>query len=115
MRPDHVEKGVDGPVVRRLRTGRPPKKVDDNIYALYHSAVKQELGEARVEALFLTTDEAIPVPMSTTVIGKRLKKYDDAISGIREGRFPAKPDDRKCPRCPQYFICPTVPRIPSGD
>ena len=115
VRPDHVEKGVDGPVVRRLRTGRPPKKVDDNIYALYHSAVKQELGEARVEALFLTTDEAIPVPMSTTVIGKRLKKYDDAISGIREGRFPAKPDDRKCPRCPQYFICPTVPRIPSGD
>ena len=115
VRPDHVEKGVDGPVVRRLRTGRPPKKVDDNIYALYHSAATQELGEARVEALYLTTDEAKLVPMSAKVIDNRLEKYDAAIAGIRAGRFPAKPDDRTCPRCPQYFICPTVPRIPSGD
>ena len=115
VRPDHVEKGVDGPVVRRLRTGRPPKKIDDNIYALYHSAAMQELGEARVEALYLTTGEAKPVPMSAKVIDNRLEKYDAAIAGIRAGRFPATPDERKCPRCPQYFICPTVPRVLSND
>src|SRR5690606_14567948 len=28
VRPDHVENGPDGPIVRRLRTGKPPKKVD---------------------------------------------------------------------------------------
>ena len=115
VRPDHVEKGVDGPVVRRLRTGRPPKKIDDNIYALYHSAAMQELGEARVEALYLTTGEAKPVPMSAKVIDNRLEKYDAAIAGIRAGRFPATPDEQKCPRCPQYFICPTVPRVLSDD
>ena len=115
LRPDHVEKGSDGPVVRRLRTGRPPKKIDDDIYALYHHAARQELGSARVEALFLTTDEAKPVPMSDQVISNRLKKYDQAMAGIRTGNFPAKPNDRQCPRCPQYFICPSVPAASPKD
>ena len=109
LRPDHVERGVDGPIVRRLRTGRPPKKIADDIYALYLCAAKQELGEAQVEALFLTTDEAVPVAMTDKTIANRLAKYDAAISGIRKGLFPAKPDDWTCPRCPQYFICPVVP------
>ena len=52
LRPDHVEVGVDGPVVRRLRTGRPPQKIDDDIYALYLFAAKQEFGQVCVEALF---------------------------------------------------------------
>ncbi len=109
LRPDHVEVGADGPIVRRLRTGRPPKKIDDDIYALYLVGARQELIGARVEALFLTTDEARPVAMTETVIRNRLKKYDDAIAGIRAGRFAAKPNDRACPRCPQYFICSAVP------
>ena len=116
LRPDHVETGVDGPVVRRLRTGRPPKaKPNDDILALYHQAATQELGQARVDVLFLTTDEAVPAPMSSTVIRNRLKKYDSAILGIRAGRYLAKPDDRTCPRCPQYFICSAVPPHTPSD
>ena len=34
VHPDHVERGADGPVVRRLRTGRPPKKIEDDVCAL---------------------------------------------------------------------------------
>jgi superfamily I DNA/RNA helicase len=110
VRPDHVETGPAGPVVRRLRTGRPPKsKPDDDIYTLYLHAAAQELGGARVEVLYLTTDETVEVSMTDRVIGNRLKKYDDAIAGIRAGNFPPKPNDRTCPRCPQYFICPAVP------
>jgi hypothetical protein len=110
VRPDHVETGPAGSVVRRLRTGRPPKKKpDDDIYALYLHGAAQELGAARVEVLYLTTDEAVEVSMSDRVIGNRLQKYDDAIAGIRAGNFPPKPNDRNCPRCPQYFICPAVP------
>ena len=114
LRPDHVEIGTNGPVVRRLRTGRPPKKIDDDIYALYLVGARQELDGARVEALFLTTDEARPVPMTETVIRRRLQKYDDAIAGIQGGLFAAKPNDRTCPRCPQYFICPAVPPPAAG-
>ncbi len=115
LRPDHVESGPGGAIVRRLRTGRPPKKIDDDIYALYLSAAEQELGDVRVEALFLTTDEAKPVQMTDTVIGNRLAKYDKAIAAIRAGRFPPKPNDRTCPRCPQYFICPAVPIVHLED
>lgn len=109
VRPDHVEMTPGGAVVRRLRTGRPPKKIDDDIYALYHHGSQQAFGKARVEVLYLTSDEVVPVPMSEPVIGNRLKKYDDAMAGIRAGNFSPRPDDRTCPRCPQYFICPVVP------
>jgi hypothetical protein len=109
LRPDHVEISPEGPVVRRLRTGKPPKKIDDDIYALYHAGAARAYGKARIEALYLTTDETVPVEMSAKVIAGRLKKYDDAIAGIRAGKFPAKPNDRMCPRCPQYFICPALP------
>ena len=114
LRPDHVEVGAEGPVVRRLRTGRPPKKIDDDIYALYLVGARQELDGARVEALFLTTDESKPIPMKDTAIRNRLKKYDDALAGIRGGQFAARPNDRTCPRCPQYFICSAVPP-PAAD
>ena len=109
LRPDHVEIGPEGAVVRRLRTGKPPKKIDDDIYALYHAGAARAYGTARVEALYLTTDEAVPVEMSAKVISSRLKKYDEAIAGIRAGEFAATPNDRMCPRCPQYFICPALP------
>ena len=115
LRPDHVEKGTDGPVVRRLHTGRPPKKVDDDIYALYLHAATQELGAARVEALFLTTDEALLVSMTDKMINSRMEKYDQAMTGIRTGIFAAKPSDRQCPRCPQYFICPSIPPASPKD
>lgn len=114
IRPDHVERGVDGLIVRRLRTGRPPKNIDGNIYALYHM-VAQELGGGDVEVLFLTTGEKRPVSMSSKKIENRLAKYDQAIAGINAGRFPTKPDDRICPRCPQYFICPVIPAVHLED
>ena len=114
LRPDHVEVGPEGPLVRRLRTGRPPKKIDDDIYALYLVGARQELDGARVEALFLTTDESKPIPMKETAIRNRLEKYDDAMAGIRSGRFGANPNDWTCPRCPQYFICSAVPPPAAG-
>lgn len=109
LRPDHVEIGPEGPIVRRLRTGKPPKKIDDDIYALYHEGAAKAFGKARVEALYLTTDEVIPVDMTAKVIANRLAKYDAAMAGIRAGKFPPKPNDRICPHCPQYFICPALP------
>ena len=114
LRPDHVEVGPDGPVVRRLRTGRPPKEIKDDIYALYQLGARRELDGARVEALFLTTDEAVSVSMTQRKIDTRVARYDNAISGIRGGVFPAKPDDWTCPRCPQYFICSAVPPPAAG-
>ena len=99
-------------VVRRLRTGWPPKEIDDDIYALYHIGARQYYPgkQRRIEALYLSTDEARPVSMTDKVLAKRLKRYDDAMQAIRTGQFPPKTSERVCPRCPQYFICPGLPR-----
>jgi DNA helicase II / ATP-dependent DNA helicase PcrA len=110
VRADQVEITPSGPVVRRLRTGRPPKKVDDDIYALYYVGASVTHGSVQVEVHYLTTDESVPVPMSDKVITNRLKKYEEAMAGINAGKFPPQPSDRHCPGCPQYFICPGIPR-----
>jgi DNA helicase II / ATP-dependent DNA helicase PcrA len=115
LRPDHVEITQGGVTVRRLRTGRPPKKVViDPIYALYHAGAEAAHPGARIqiETHFLTADESVPIVMKPKMIGDRLEKYDDAIAGIAAGHFPADPkDERACPRCPQYFICAGLPPL----
>ena len=108
LRPDLVERRGGELVVQRLRTGRAPKKVpDDDIYALYHAAARQQAEPTRVQVVYLGSDTALDVPMTERVIANRLAKYDEAMAAIAGGSFPAKADDRTCPRCPQYFVCPS--------
>ena len=45
----------------------------------------------------------MPVPPKND--DKLLKTYADAIAAIERGEFQAKPDVRRCPNCPCYFIC----------
>lgn len=113
VRPDFVQQSGGAATVRRLRTGRVPKTPpNDDIYALYHEGAGLSCGPGshRVEVVFLTSDEAVEVSMSAKVIGNRLEKYDDAMNGIATGEFPPLVNERNCPRCPQYFICPSVPK-----
>jgi hypothetical protein len=46
------------------------------------------------------------VQLSDRSAATRLGHYQAAIEGIVRGEFPPKPNDRRCPRCPHYFICP---------
>jgi superfamily I DNA/RNA helicase len=113
VRPDQVEDSPHGVMVRRLRTGRAPKKVDDDLYALYQTGASHAYpGKAvQVEVVYLSSDRAVSADMKPKMLANRLQKYDDALVGIASGLFPAKPNERTCPRCPQYFICPSMPSI----
>ena len=96
-------------VVQRHRTGRPTKKEEDKpIYGLYQAAMQQVYSEAqqKLQVLYLSTNEAKDVVLTQQKLATRLKKYDEAIVGILQGDYEPKPDDRQCPRCPHYFICP---------
>jgi hypothetical protein len=31
------------------------------------------------------------------------------LTGISAGHFPLKPDSVTCPRCPHFFLCPSLP------
>lgn len=111
LRPDRVEladaSDPVAPVVRRLRTGRPTtSESEDNVYALYQVAAQEAYPGSMVETLYLSTDETRPVSLKDKTLSTRLGRYDAAIDGIIAGEFPPQPSDRRCPRCPHYFICP---------
>ncbi|MCC6630137.1 MAG: UvrD-helicase domain-containing protein [Chloroflexi bacterium] len=108
--PDHVEALEDGSeVVERLRTGRPSQsELAKDIYALYQVAAREARPRAprRVQVRYLSSDHVEQVDLSRRTIETRLGRYDAAIAGILREEFPAQPNDRVCPRCPHYFICP---------
>ena len=108
--PDHVEVLSDGSeVVERLRTGRPTKsEVAKDIYALYVTAARTAEPRVRriVQVRYLSADQVDPIDLKPGPINTRLNHYLEAIRGILRQDFSPQPNDRTCPRCPHYFICP---------
>jgi hypothetical protein len=113
VRPDQVEEREDGTVVvRRLRTGRPSEgERKKSIYGLYWRAAEQAYPERdrAIEVLYLGHGIAEEVQLTDRTLATRLGHYDRAMASIQCGAFPANPNDRDCPRCPYYFICPAPP------
>ena len=108
--PDHVEVLNDGSqVIERLRTGRPTKSErDKDIYALYVKAALDAEPRVRrtVQVRYPSADQVDPIDLRPSTVNTRLNHYNDAISGILRRDFSPQPNDRNCPRCPHYFICP---------
>ena len=108
--PDHVEVLSDGSeVFERLRTGRPTKSErDKDIYALYVKAAADAEPHVRrtVQVRYLSADQVEPIDLRPGTVNTRLNHYNDAIGGILRRDFSPQPNDRNCPRCPHYFICP---------
>ncbi len=114
IRPDWVEVITDGPrtsvVVRRVRTGRPSdSEPKDKVYALYHAAAKRHHPSAdlTVKIVYLSTGDVQESVMNDKQVAGHLKKYEEAIAGIRRGDFPPRPDPFACPSCAHYFVCPS--------
>jgi CRISPR/Cas system-associated exonuclease Cas4 (RecB family) len=111
--PDMIEFADHGTnlsvVVRRLRTGRfGSSEREKNIYALYHRGAERTFPAAqrKIEVISLSGDKVEEIPLSKKAVATRLSRYDTAIAGILRADFPARPQERECPRCPYYFICP---------
>ena len=62
----------------------------------------------KLEVIFLSTNETKEIILKPQKIDTDLKKYDNAMIGILTNQFEPDPDERKCPRCPHYFICPAA-------
>ena len=104
--PDRVVVTGHGVRVQRIRTGRRTKsEPDKEIYALLRrgAATRYPGRSISVETVYLLAAETVPVPPKND--DKRLQAYADAIAAIERGEFQAKPDIRRCPNCPCYFIC----------
>lgn len=113
--PDEVRIDGGAHVLRRVRTGKLGKtELDDDLaYGLYALAAAERFGPtARVEAIHLTGGTVTPVELTPRKLDNRRNKAGQLGQRIRAGDFPLKRDDRKCPRCPHFFICGPVPPGP---
>ncbi|MCY4497244.1 MAG: ATP-dependent helicase [Rhodospirillaceae bacterium] len=106
---DELEGSGEGFVLRRIRTGRPPSRLDKrHLHAMMLAAGRQNTpGACRFELQYLTTNDTVPVSLDGVMDG-RLDDIRQALRDAAAGRYPPTPNDG-CPRCPHYFICPAAP------
>ena len=112
VEPNEVAEIPDGTVViRRVRTGYKRSGEYDRLeYTLYHLAAHSRYGgRAVVRALHLAEETDERVSISQTKLRNRRKKSDTMLARIDSGEFPPEADAVTCPRCPHFFICPSVP------
>lgn len=105
----------DRKLLRVIRTGRQGGfRGDDTIYGLFEAGARLRYGMDgfELEVLHLSDRKRTPINMSLEKIQSRLIKSDNYLEDMAAGHFPAKPDPFTCPRCPYFFVCPTVPAGP---
>lgn len=110
--PDEITLDIDGNhSIRRIKTGKKGSDEFDRIeYTLLVEAAERHFGQGtRVEAVHLAGETQEAVKVSDRKKNTRLDKAQSAMGSIARGHFPAKPENRTCPRCPNFFICGKVP------
>ena len=115
VEPNEIAKLPDGTIVlRRVHTGYKRTDEYDHLeYALYQLAGQTHYGkEFLVEAHHLTDDIKEPVNITPRKISFRRTKTETMLANIAEGWFPADSDPVRCPRCPHFFICTSMPAGP---
>ncbi|WP_439834579.1 UvrD-helicase domain-containing protein [Aeromonas caviae] len=113
--PDEVTLDTNGNYsIRRIKTGKKGSDEFDRIeYSLLVEATERHFGlGSRVEVVHLAGETQEAVTVSDRKKATRLDKAQSAMGSIARGDFPAKPDNRTCPRCPNFFICG---KVPSGN
>lgn len=113
VEPNELAELADGTVVlRRVRTGYRTKQEYDGLeYTLYDLAGEAHFGNAyQVEAVHLTDGVVEAVSLTRSKRDNRKDKAEAMLSGINAGEFPPNIDAFTCPRCPHFFVCPSVPK-----
>ncbi len=103
----------DRTLIRLLKTGRKGSfKADDTIYGLFEAGARLRYGldGFDLEVLHLTDRRRTIVNMSVQRVINRIEKSQRLLFDMQAGAFPPKPDPMTCPRCPYFFVCPTIPR-----
>lgn len=113
VRPDYAEVDESGPapfvLMQDMCFGPSPLRspVKDH-YALYDLAAAAAYPKSRraIQAVYMSNGAVLEVTVTATARKAATERYDKAIRGILRGEFEAKPEERHCPYCPCFFICP---------
>ncbi len=113
VEPDVRISRADGSLLlREFKTGRRGSfRGDGTIYGLFEAGARLRYGTDgfELEVLHLTDRKRTRIAMSIQRIMSRCEKSAGYLGSMAQGRYPQKPDQVRCPRCPYFFVCPMVP------
>lgn len=98
--------------MRRIRTGHKTSTDDDSLAAAaFHIAASAHSPGCSVELVFLSDGKITPISMTPRVLGNRQNSISQMATDVKTGHFPLN-ESPSCPRCPSYFVCPSLPSGP---
>ena len=107
-----IERADGARLLRDFRTGRRGSfRGDATIYGLLEAGARLRYGMDgyELDVLHLIDKKRTRINMSIRKIMSRCEKTAGFLADMNAGKYPAKPDPVRCPRCPYFFCCPTVP------
>jgi hypothetical protein len=118
VRPSYVEFTEDEAgvtvIIKHLHLGAPPMKDQtEDYYALSDLAAERAYphNRRRIQAMYMSTGETIEVAVPYSWRKTKLQRYEGAMRGILRGDFDARPNNKRCPFCTCYCICPSMESI----
>ncbi len=105
---DEIIENAADVIVRQLKTGKKPSEPRDYRDVVFRDGAERAFPGKVITICktYLASGDDIDIEITPKFRINALKRYAEAIDGIRNGVFPARPDDQNCPNCPHYFICP---------
>lgn len=118
VRPDYAEVDESGTepfvLMQDMCFGPSPSRAPSkHHYALYDIAAAEAHPKSRraIQAVYMSNGAVLDVRVTASARKLAAERYDRAIRGILGGEFEARPEERHCPFCPCFFICPASEKL----
>jgi ATP-dependent DNA helicase UvrD/PcrA len=105
---DRIDRTEAGWKIIDYKSGRPiVRKKRDLQVALYAlgASVAMQLTPLDLEVVYLASGESVQVENAAGLVREAEARGAEVADGIRAGRFPSKPERRRCRLCPYRLAC----------
>jgi DNA helicase-2/ATP-dependent DNA helicase PcrA len=105
---DRIDRTESGWRIVDYKSGRPlTRRRRDMQVALYALGARTALSldPVELEVVYLATGETVKVEKVSGLVAEATSQAAEVAEGVREGRFEARPERRRCRLCPYRLAC----------
>jgi DNA helicase-2/ATP-dependent DNA helicase PcrA len=105
---DRIDRTESGWRIVDYKSGRPlTRRRRDLQVALYALGARLALNldPVELEVVYLATGETVKVDKVSSLVAEATSQAAEVAEGVREGRFEARPERRRCRLCPYRLAC----------
>jgi len=105
---DRIDRTESGWRIVDYKSGRPlTRRRRDLQVALYALGARTALSldPVELEVVYLATGETVKVEKVSGLVADATSQAAEVAEGVREGRFEARPERRRCRLCPYRLAC----------